>query len=47
MGGHFTAPWGHDIRYIEDPTNTHNKKGMMVALDEKVYEKCMDTLYGF
>ena len=47
MGGHFTAPWGHHIRYKEDPANTHNKKGMLVALDEKVYDKCLDTLSEF
>jgi len=33
MGGKFTAPWGNPIKYIEDPNNTHNKKGMLVALD--------------
>ena len=47
MGGHFTAPWGHPIRYIEDPQNTYNKKGMLVSLDREVYNKSIDALYGF
>lgn len=47
MGGVFTAPWGNNIKYIEDPANTHNKKGMLATLDRGVYNKCIDTMYGF
>jgi inositol monophosphatase 3 len=33
MGGRFTTPWGSNIVYNTDRTETHNKQGMIAALD--------------
>ena len=46
MGGRFTSPFGNNINYFADSTNTYNKQGMLATLDREVYEKCMDA-FGF
>lgn len=47
MGGRFTTPYGNNIKYDEHSKETHNKQGMVTALDKEVYEKCIDALAVF
>ena len=47
MNGYFTTPWGNNITYIPDKNNTHNKQGMVAALDREVYQQCMDSIAIF
>lgn len=47
MGGYFTNPFGTNITYNPNIGTTYNKQGMIVALDKKVYNRCLDVMAFF